>query len=473
MRGHVVPRISTPPLGALTPDTTLGFAFEAFCEVIGRPLLAWQAEVGRRLLELRDGRLRYRTGLLVVGRQCGKSELACLLALYFLYRRRVRLVVGTAQTVDIAREVWLRAGDIIEEADDVLEPAKVYHANGKERLEFADGRRYLVKSASRRSRGLSPALILADELREQTDWEAWQAITAMTLAQPEGLVFALSSAGEHDSSVVLNALQAKGRAQDQEVGDEATDFYYAEYSAPDGADIDDPRSWAYGMPALGDTVTLAAVEGLRGTLPPAQFRTEVLCQTIAAREESVIDLDAWQSCADAAGTLDSARGRLAAAVDVSPDGHTSLAVAGMAGDGVVRVELAASWSSPSEARVELTELIGRIAPRKLGWFASSPTAALAQDIRAAAGDRAVKLTDPSEACQAFASLVAGLRLRHGSQSLLDEHVAGATRMRKGSGWVFARRDVGAPVSGAYAAAGAVLLARQMPAPSAGRLIVAA
>lgn len=151
------------------------------------------------------------------------------------------------------------------------------------------------------------------------------------------------------------------------------------------------------MPALGDTVTLAAVEGLRGTLPPAQFRTEVLCQTIAAREESVIDLDAWRSCADTAGTLDSARGRLAAAVDVSPDGRTALAVAGMAGDGVVRVELAASWSSPSEARVELADLVDRIAPRKLGWFAPSPTAALAQDLRAAAGDRAVEHTDPSEA----------------------------------------------------------------------------
>jgi hypothetical protein len=82
-----------------------------------------------------------------------------------------------------------------------------------------------VKSANRRARGLSPQLILADEPREQTHWEAWQAITAMTLAHPEGLVFALSSAGEHDTSVVLNALQAKGRAQAE--GDTG-DFFYAE-----------------------------------------------------------------------------------------------------------------------------------------------------------------------------------------------------------------------------------------------------
>jgi hypothetical protein len=313
--GHTVPRIATPPLGPLSPSSTLGFDFENFCDQIGRPLLAWQAEVCRGLLELRGGKLRYRTGLLVVGRQNGKSELACLLALYFLYRRRARLVVGTAQTVDIAREVWLRAADIIEEAEDVLEPVKVYHANGKERLEFADGRRYLVKSASRRTRGLSPALILADEVREQTDWQAWQAISAMTLAQPEGLVFALSSAGEHDSSVVLNTLQARGRAQGP---DEGGDFYYAEYSSPPGSDIDSPAAWAYGMPALGDTVTLAAVEGLRGTLPPAQFRTEVICETVARREESVIDLAAWAACADEAGTLDSARGRLGACIDVSP-----------------------------------------------------------------------------------------------------------------------------------------------------------
>jgi hypothetical protein len=338
VRGHVVPRISTPPLGELTPETTLGFAFADFCAEIGRPLLAWQAEVARRLLELRDGKLRYRTGLLVVGRQCGKSELACLLALYFLYRRRVRLVVGTAQTVDIAREVWLRPSDVIEDCEE-LEAPKVYNANGKERLEFRDGRRYLVKSANRRARGLSPQLILADELREQTDWDAWQAITAMTLAQPEGLVFALSSAGEHETSVVLNALQAKGRAQGE---DDTGDFFYAEYSAPDAADVDAPQAWAWGMPALGDTVTLAAVEGLRGTLPPSAFRMEVMGQSVARREESVIDVAAWAACADAAGTLDTARGRLAACIDVGPDGHTALAVAGMAGDGVVCVEIAAA-----------------------------------------------------------------------------------------------------------------------------------
>jgi hypothetical protein len=117
-------------------------------------------------------------------------------------------------------------------------------------------------------------------------------------------------------------------------------------------------------------------------------------------------------------------------------------------------------------------MLQRISARKVGWFGASPAAALAQDIRAAAGERAVKL-DAAEACQSFASLVLGHRIRHGGQTLLDQHISRATKLPKGQGWVFARRDVGSPVSGAYAAAGAVHLARQMPPPSSARLIVAA
>lgn len=445
-----------------------------FCESIGRPLLDWQRVTVERLLEIRgDGRLRFRFALLIVGRQCGKSELASLIALFWIYRRKARLVVGTAQTLDIAREVWLRAGDIIEESGGVLTEPRFYASNGKERCVWPDGARWLVKAANRRLRGLSPQLVLVDELREQTDFEAWQALTAMTLAQPEGLVLALSSAGESESSVVLNALQAKGRADAADPG-YSGDLFLGEYSAPPGSDIDDPHAWAFGMPSIGHTVSLAAVEGLRSTLPPAAFRTEVMGMTIARREESVISAEEWEACADRAGTLDSARTRLAVCIDVSPDGHTSLAVAGQARDGVVRVELAATWSSPTLAREELAGLLARIAPRKVGWFGpASPAAALAGDLRASAGDRLVKL-DAAEACATFQSLVTGgRRLRHGGQTMLDQHVSGATRAPRGQGWVFARRQGGQAVDAAYSAAGAVLLARQLTPPSSAKLIVAA
>jgi hypothetical protein len=40
----------------------------------------------------------------------------------------------------------------------------------------------------------------------------------------------------------------------------------------------------------------------------------------------------------------------------------------------------------------------------------------------------------------------------------DDHIAPATRMPKGSGWVFARKEASGAIDAAYAAAGAVLLA---------------
>src|SRR5664279_2299742 len=119
--GHTVPRIYTKPLRPLTPETSLGFDMIEFCESIGAPLLDWQKWVVTGLLETReDGTLRFRTALICVGRQSGKSFLSALLALYWLYRRDARLVVGLAQSLDVAREVWLTAGDMIASAEDVL-----------------------------------------------------------------------------------------------------------------------------------------------------------------------------------------------------------------------------------------------------------------------------------------------------------------------------------------------------------------
>lgn len=459
--GRVEPRIVTPPLRPLGPDTSAGWAFESWCARIGRPLLPWQAEVAHRLLELReDGQLRFRAALLVVGRQNGKSEFAALLALWFLYERNVDLVVGTAQTREVAMEAWLRAGDIIDAADGLLDPEpRTYYANGKERLQWEDGSRYVIRAANRRARGLAAQVVLADELREHTDWVAWQAMTSMTLAQPEALIFALSSGGD-PSSVVLNTLLDKARA---DAADEsyAGDTFLAEYSAPDGADIADPQMWAYGMPALGHTITVAAVEALRATLPARAFRIEVMGMRVSERREPAVDSGAWAACADPDGRLDSGKARIGACVDVSPDGFTTLAVAAQGRDGLVRVEVAAAWSSVPDARRELPELLEKIRPRKVGWFGGSPTVALQGDLKTAVGDRLVKL-DAAEAAQTFASLVQGQRLTHGAQTVLDLHVSNATRMPKGQGWIFARQQENAPISGLYAASGAVLLARTLP-----------
>ena len=80
--GSERPRIFTRPLRRLTPRTSLGFAACTFAaDVLKVPLLPWERWFLIHALELLpDGTPRFRTVLLLVARQNGKSTTLQVLA---------------------------------------------------------------------------------------------------------------------------------------------------------------------------------------------------------------------------------------------------------------------------------------------------------------------------------------------------------------------------------------------------------
>jgi phage terminase large subunit-like protein len=85
-------------------------------------LLPWQRWLLIHLLELReDGTLRFRTVVVLVARQNGKSTLSQVLALWFMYVYGAALVIGTAQDLDVAEEIWQGAVDLVEETPELRE----------------------------------------------------------------------------------------------------------------------------------------------------------------------------------------------------------------------------------------------------------------------------------------------------------------------------------------------------------------
>jgi hypothetical protein len=81
------------------------------------------------------------------------------------------------------------------------------------------------------------------------------------------------------------------------------------------------------------------------------------------------------------------------------------------------------------------------------------------------GFEVVELTGAvvTETCQEFAALVLAGQVVHSGDKILDGHIAHAKKLFSGDGWRFVRRGQG-NVNGAYAAAGAVRLARTLPPP---------
>lgn len=474
--GRTEPRLFTPPLRPLNRESSWGFEVIEFArDVLCRPLLPWQCWVVIHALELAAGttrrpppgepwdwRFRFRTVLIMVARQNGKSDLARVVKLWKLFMLECKLVIGTAQDLDIAREMLSMANDLVDSVPDLAEEKRAYiTANGKEKLELTDGRKYVIKASNRKAgRSLTADHVDLDELREHQDWKAWGALSKTTNARPNGQCWALSNAGDEDS-VPLNTLRENALANP------GGNLFLAEYSGEEDCAIDDETALCQANPALGYTVSEEAVRWSPGE-PPEIYRTEVLCQNVA-QLDGAVNVGAWRAGKDAAGSLADAD-RIVSCVDVAPDGaHVSLVGAGAMLDGRIRVEVLSSWSSVQDAVNDLPDLVKALRPARFVWPPTGPAAAMNTDVRALAslvrGMELVELTgsEVSETCMEFARLVKSGLIVNSGDALLDEHIRGAKKLFSGDGWRFVRRGAG-HVDAAYAAAGAVHELRKLPAP---------
>lgn len=366
--GSEEPRLYTPPLRPLTPETTLGYSVIEFAREIARiELLPWQEWFLVHALELRpDGALRFRTVVLLMARQNGKSTISQVLALWFMFVYARPLVIGTAQDLDVAEEIWQGTVDLVEDTPE-LDALKrsVIRVNGKKSLVLTTGERYKVKAANRRAgRGLSGDLVLLDELREHQSWDAWSAITKTTMAREQALVLALSNAGDA-TSIVLRYLRklahealgdpdgiVKADAdgddlepvpEDDVVTDEDTLALF-EWSAPPGSGLRDRDAWALANPAMGHTISERSISSAVRTDPEWVFRTEVLCQWSEGTLEGPFPPGAWEACADPTSRR-AVGAPVALCVDVSWDrSHAYVALASTRPDGLAHVEVIARRS---------------------------------------------------------------------------------------------------------------------------------
>jgi Terminase large subunit, ATPase domain len=453
--GRKEPRLATPPQRRLTRKTSRGFEVVEFAEMIGEPLLPWQEYLVKHALELNpDGTYRFRTVLVLVARQNGKSSVKRIVSLWRLYMEGAKLILGTAQDVAQAREQWQMCIDTIRANPDLdAEVEQERRVNGDEWFKLSSGGRYKIAASNRRAgRGLSIDELTIDELREQRSWDAWSALSKTTMARANAQTWCMSNAGD-DESVVLNQLRdAALSGRDPSIG-------LFEWSAPDGCELDDWKAIAQANPGLGHTISPQAIKSALGTDPPNVYRTEVLCQRVD-QLDGAVDLGAWRACADPSGTIP--RRDLVACFDVAPDGqHATLAAAAVMADGRARVEIVRAWKSTDAARDDLPGLLAELKPTAVAWYPAGPAAAVAPILRPLDGNVELKGLQVAEACQGLADLAQARQVIHPADPLLDAHISGAAKLPSGDGWRFTRR--GGHVDAAYAAAGAVHVALTVPA----------
>ena len=356
MMGYTEPRIWTPPLRKLTEKSTLGFMAIEYAEtVLRKTLYPWQKWALIHMLEIvgdlkSEWRFRFRTILIMVSRQNGKTVLSEVIASFFLNVLGVDSIFGTSLSLDKAEEVWEA---VIYDQENIPELSssidRVTRTNGNKRLILTGLRTYKVGAPTRRAgRGDSNDLVMLDEIREQRDWETWAAAVASTNAKPKGLVVCFSNAGDPDS-VVLRQIRSEaiavidGTKADDLGGDvDASTLGLFEWSAEEGAETNDMEALAQANPALGyGLLTERALMSNRQTFPEAKFRSECMCQQVATILPQPFPDGAWDAGVDEDSFI-APESELYYGIDMSQDRRwTSISVCGLRPDGNWHIEVVA------------------------------------------------------------------------------------------------------------------------------------
>jgi len=453
--GRETPRLFTAPLRELTPATTRGFEAISFAEdVLGFVLHPWQRWLLLHGLELlADGTFRFRTLLVLVARQNGKTTLVQVLALWRMYVDGAPLVIGTAQNLDLAEECWQGAVEIAEGTPELAgEIEDVCRVNGKRHLRLRTGERYKVAAASRRGgRGLAGDLIVLDELREHQTWDAWGAVTKTTMARAKAQTWGLSNAGD-SSSVVLSSLRTRALAYVAGKGgpDDDGSLGIFDWSAPEGCEMSDIEGWAQANPSLNhpNGVTDVAIRSALATDPEPVFRTEVLCQWVDQVSDPVINPDTWAALTVGVQPMTAP----ALSVEVALDRSTATIGAAWMVNGRSHVEVVEDRPGTAWVVARCADLVERYGGGPVVLDAGTESAGL-ESALTAAGLSVVKVNGPARvaACGGFYDAATTGALSHNGDPAIAVALANARWKDAGDGArVFSRRRSAGDIAALYA-----------------------
>lgn len=487
---RVVPADAALPLWMSPPPAdavgSYGAAAVAWIESEQRIVLRWwQALAITRQLEHRaDGSLVHGTVLESAPRRAGKSVRVRGLALWRMAHPElfgeVQTVIHTGSDVAICREIQRGSWRWAEERAGWT----VSRANGKEALETPEGDRWLVR-AQDAVYGYDVTLGVVDEAWKVKPDTVSEGLEPATLERLSPQLHVTSTAHRRATSLMPTMLRSALTVDDPRV-------LVLVWAARQGADPGDPAVWRAASPYWSthraQMVASKYAKALAGEVDPAaddpdpmagfcaQYLNLWNLDTGVAIGERAFDAAAWERSADAEGNLDGVmRSQVAVCVEVSEDlQHVTLIAAAQLEDGRTRGEPVAAWSSVDAARSStpdqpsMYDLIKRIRPRYVGWFPSGPGAVLDVELAKAYPEdkgriRGRRLVGQAQwiACQGLAEQLLAARIVHPDDPLVNAQIQAASKQHSGDGWRIVRRDAG-HVDAAYAFAGAVHLARQIP-----------
>lgn len=309
-------RYATAPTPGAIHETTM---VETMARMLGTPLMPWQSQVARVATERNaagDG-WRWPTIVLTVPRQSGKTTLMRAVMAQRTLRYPRHQAFYTAQSGKDARARWR---DLVDIAD-IKFPhlVTIRRGAGAECMEWNNGHGQVRVFAPTRKalHGYTPPLVMMDEAFAYDEALGAALMGAIVPAQstlPDRQMWIVSTAGDADSTW-LKSWVDKGR---EAAADPLSAVAYFEWSAPEGADLNNPQTFTTFHPAVGYTQTVDTLAAARDTMDHGEYIRAFGNQWTRSKT-TVIPADTIAACESDAQTPPQDLTAVTLGYDVAPD----------------------------------------------------------------------------------------------------------------------------------------------------------
>jgi len=419
---------------------------ELFCRTEdGKPLVldTWQAWLIDRVLErypddwhdpkLR-GRLRYKSIVISMARQNGKSELAQVFGFYGLMMHEAGpYVLSLASNADQATIIYNRVKFTIDNNPELKRRFKTTGTRGITRLDRPGV--YKVKPAKADAlQGIPVTCCLFDEVHLCPS-DMWSAMVLGTTAKADGFVLGITTAGDDDSEL-LKSLYTQGRAA---VEGQNERFGFFLWEAPEGCAVDDPEALLDANPALASgRLNLAVLLEQIRSMPEAHARRYRLNQFVAS-ESSWLPMELFHA---AAGATIQPRVDMVFSIDRTPSWtHATIIGSYKDDDGIVHSGIVADVEDPTtDSLFELCEQLWVHSPAEYVMEGKTLNELAQRLTDGGYPVRRLVLNDVNAASEQTYALFATGKIKHDSDGLLTHQMPFGIQKAYGNTWRVSRAN---------------------------------
>ena len=270
--------------------------------LILRPLFGWLHAKGDQA-----GTRRFRKAYLQIPKKNGKTQLIAGLALYMLLadgEPGAEVYVAAADR-EQAR-ILFRAAAAMVEANHKLAARVIVYRNQIVRRDDPTAFFQVLSSESATKHGPNIHALVIDELHAQPNRELFETLTRGTIARRQPLTLLITTAGDDDEGICYEEYDYAQRVKSGTIEDD--EYLPVIFEAAPDADFQDPKVWRAVNPALGTTISEAALEGFaRAAANEPRKRNDFLRYHLnrwTNQADAWIPVEWWDACARKLETLD-------------------------------------------------------------------------------------------------------------------------------------------------------------------------